>query len=181
MYISSQKKKENIAEYVLYMWQIEDIIRAYKLDIELIHKNIIEAYNLPTEKKEELTQWYEQLIEMMRSENVMTTGHLQINKNIIIHLTDLHITLLNSKQSGKYSALFHKTLPFIQELKTKQPTELDNDIEVCFNFLYGILMLKLQQKEISKETEQALTQITSFIALLSANYKLFKDGKLELE
>ena len=28
MKIASQKRKENIAEYLLYMWQIEDIIRA---------------------------------------------------------------------------------------------------------------------------------------------------------
>ena len=34
MIIASQKKKENIAEYLLYMWQIEDIIRAYGLDID---------------------------------------------------------------------------------------------------------------------------------------------------
>ena len=36
MIIASQKKKENIAEYLLYMWQIEDIIRAYGLDIDQI-------------------------------------------------------------------------------------------------------------------------------------------------
>ncbi len=38
MIIASQKKKENIAEYLLYMWQIEDIIRAYGLDIDQIQK-----------------------------------------------------------------------------------------------------------------------------------------------
>ena len=41
MYTASAKKKENIAEYLLYMWQIEDIIRAYKLDIDLICANIV--------------------------------------------------------------------------------------------------------------------------------------------
>lgn len=28
MITASQKRKENIAEYLLYMWQIEDLIRA---------------------------------------------------------------------------------------------------------------------------------------------------------
>ena len=46
MIIASQKKKENIAEYLLYMWQIEDIIRAYGLDIEQIQKHIINSYDL---------------------------------------------------------------------------------------------------------------------------------------
>ena len=36
MYIASQKRKENIAEYLLYMWQIEDMIRANGLDIDRI-------------------------------------------------------------------------------------------------------------------------------------------------
>ncbi len=27
MFVASQKRKENIAEYLLYMWQIEDIDR----------------------------------------------------------------------------------------------------------------------------------------------------------
>lgn len=43
MIIASQKKKENIAEYLLYMWQIEDIIRAYGLDIDQIQKHIIDS------------------------------------------------------------------------------------------------------------------------------------------
>ena len=51
MIIASQKKKENIAEYLLYMWQIEDIIRAYGLDIDQIQKHIIDSYDLPEEQK----------------------------------------------------------------------------------------------------------------------------------
>lgn len=38
MIIASRKRKENIAEYILYMWQIEDIIRANSCDIEQIKK-----------------------------------------------------------------------------------------------------------------------------------------------
>lgn len=41
MYIASAKRKENVAEYLLYMWQIEDIIRAYGLDIEKIKEAVI--------------------------------------------------------------------------------------------------------------------------------------------
>jgi len=37
MFITQQKKKENIAKYILYMWQIEDVIRAYNFDIESIN------------------------------------------------------------------------------------------------------------------------------------------------
>lgn len=71
MFIASQKKRENIAEYILYMWQIEDIIRAYKLDIDLICANIIDRYpSLSEAQRKDLTEWYESLIDMMRREGV---------------------------------------------------------------------------------------------------------------
>ena len=40
MIIASKKRKENIAEYILYMWQIEDMIRANDFDISKIRRNI---------------------------------------------------------------------------------------------------------------------------------------------
>lgn len=80
MIIASQKKKENIAEYLLYMWQIEDIIRAYGLDIDQIQKHIIDSYDLPEEQKKSMRDWYESLIDMMHSEGVEKKGHLQLNK-----------------------------------------------------------------------------------------------------
>ncbi|MDE6400025.1 MAG: DUF4924 family protein, partial [Muribaculaceae bacterium] len=45
MITASLKKRENIAEYLLYMWQIEDLIRANGLDIEKIKSNIIDQYS----------------------------------------------------------------------------------------------------------------------------------------
>ncbi len=181
MYISAQKRKENIAEYILYMWQIEDLIRAYKFDIDQIRQNIISKFGLETEKEKELVQWYENLIEMMRMENVQQIGHLQVNKNVLIDLLDMHKQLLFSQEYPDYSSAYYKALPFITELKTKQTdTEID-DIETAFSFLYGILMLKLQQKEISEGTEKAKESISKFIVQLASKYKLYKAGQLKLD
>ncbi|MGL5636915.1 MAG: DUF4924 family protein, partial [Bacteroidales bacterium] len=46
MIIASQKKKENIAEYLLYMWQVEDLIRAFKLDMDQIDQKLISQYQV---------------------------------------------------------------------------------------------------------------------------------------
>ena len=91
MFTASAKKKENIAEYLLYMWQIEDIIRAYKLDLDRIRTEIVDAYTgISEEQRTALYEWYESLIDMMRSEGVVEHGHLQLNKNVIIDLTARH-------------------------------------------------------------------------------------------
>ncbi len=97
MIIASQKHKENIAEYLLYMWQIEDIIRANNLDIDRITASVIDRFQLTDAQRKEMVEWYESLIDMMRREGVEKTGHLQLNKNVIIQLTDLHLALLKDR------------------------------------------------------------------------------------
>ncbi|MDR1679600.1 MAG: DUF4924 family protein [Prevotellaceae bacterium] len=181
MYIASHKKKENIAEYLLYMWQIEDLIRANNLDMERIKENIIDKFQLDAEREKELTEWYESLVEMMRREDVTQQGHLQINRNVIIDLNDLHRALLFTQKYPDYSAAYYKALPFITELKTKQNEQDISEIELALNFMYGILLLKLQQKEISEGTQKALTVISAFLANLSAKYALYKNNELEFD
>ena len=178
MYIASQKHKENIAEYLLYMWQIEDIIRANGLDIEKIEKNVIDKFQLDPAQKKEMTEWYESLIDMMRRENVEKSGHLQLNKNVIIQLTDLHLALLKDPRFPEYTAEFYKTLPYIVELRAKSGEKPTGEIETCFNALFGMLMLRLQIKEVTAETRQAITQISRFLALLSKDYHLDREDKL---
>lgn len=179
MFTASEKKRENIAEYILYMWQIENLIRAYNLDIDKIDEQIIDKYsNLTEQQKKELHEWYESLIDMMRREGVDESGHLQINKNTIIALDDLHRRLLADPKFATYSAEFYKTLPYIVELRAKAGEEKAGEIETCLNALYGIMMLRMQGKEISKETMEAIAQITKFLAMLSGYYK--KDFNNEL-
>jgi hypothetical protein len=171
MLIARQKRQENIAEYLLYMWQIEDIIRANKLNIDLIQQNIIDQFNLSSDVKTEMRTWYAELIEMMLRENVRESGHLQINRNVLAALADLHLQLLNDPQETSYAAHYYKTLPFIVELRKKSQSGGEPEIETCFTALYGFLLLRLQRKEISGETQAAISQIGSFVRLLAQRYK----------
>ena len=87
-------------------------------------------------------------------------------------LNDLHIELLQNPQEIQYNALFFKTLPFLVEFRNKlKAGEETNDIQLSLHSLYAILLLKLQKKEISKDTEVAVKQISSFLAVLSQKYK----------
>lgn len=178
MIIASQKHKENIAEYLLYMWQIEDIIRANGLDIDRIKANVIDRFQLSDAQRKEMVEWYESLIDMMRREGVEKSGHLQLNKNVIIQLTDLHLALLKDPRFPEYTAEFYKTLPYIVELRAKAGDTPAGEIETCFNALYGMLMLRLQGKEITPDTSNAVAQISKFLALLAKDYNLDRDDKL---
>ena len=59
MIIARQKRKENICEYLLYMWQVEDLIRANHFDMEEIRRNVLSRYQQPEETMREIEQWYE--------------------------------------------------------------------------------------------------------------------------
>lgn len=175
MIIANRKREENIAEYLLYMWQVEDLIRANRLDIDMISKNIIDRFDQPENVKQEIREWYENLIEMMVHDDVQNKGHLQINENIILNLTDLHNALLKSPKHSDYNAMYYKTLPYIVELRAKGADKNEPEIRTCFSALYGFILLRIQNKEVSGETQAAISQISSFLRLLAVKYKQDKE------
>ena len=97
--IAQQLKEKNIAEYLIYMWQEEDLIRANHCEPEEMEANVIARY--PEEQQPAMREWYTNLITMMSEEGVREKGHLQINKNVIINLTELHNALPISEGTAK--------------------------------------------------------------------------------
>ncbi|MBR5600226.1 MAG: DUF4924 family protein [Bacteroidaceae bacterium] len=181
MFISRELRKKNIAEYLLYMWQVEDIIRANNMSLDKIKELLVEPYNLPAESKAELVEWYDNLIEMMRLEEVKEKGHLQINNNVLINLTDLHLRLMKSSKVPFYSAAYYKALPFIVEFRTKSEGRAKGELENCFDALYMVWLMKLQKREINEETLKATNEISRFISMLSLYFKEDEEGKLNLD
>lgn len=181
MFIAEKLRKQNIAEYLLYMWQVEDIIRANGCDMETLRTNYLSRFTLPdTSRKEEFEQWYGNQVRMMHEEGVEKKGHLQINKGVMSLLTDLHLQLLNSDKFPFYHAAYFKILPFIVEVRAKGDNKDVPELENCFDILYGVMALKLQHKEISKDTLAAVADITKFLRMLSDFYQKDKAGELDL-
>jgi len=171
MIFAQQKMKENIVEYLLFMWQVEDLIRANHFDLEKIQRTLVNQYDQPEEVKQQILQWYEELIDMMRSEGVMESGHIQLNKNIIIALTDLHLRLLRNPEETVYITQYYNSLPFIVQLRAKSGGVDTSELETCFTAIYGYLLLRLQKKEILPETLEAVKQINTLLFCLSEKYK----------
>ena len=180
MFVSKHLKQNNIAEYLIYMWQVEDLIRANGCDVDKLAETVVAAYDLPEEQRAELTEWYANLVEMMHLEGVEQRGHLQINKNVIIQLADLHFRLMHSPKFPFYQAAYYKALPFIVELRAKGGQD-KSELENCFDALYGVWMLRLSRKEVGKETAAAVADIVKFVGLLSDYYNKERVGELDLE
>ena len=181
MFVAQELRKKNIAEYLLYMWQIEDTIRAFGCSLSAIRRQYIDRFDYTDEQKEEEADWFGNLITMMNSEGCREQGHLQINKVTLQQLEELHAQLLGSSKYPFYNAEYYKVLPYIVELRHRGADQDENEVETCFNSLYGVMMLRLQKKEITANTDHAIKEITTFIGMLSDYYKKDKEEGLKFE
>jgi hypothetical protein len=179
MYIAEKLRKENIAEYLLYMWQIEDIVRAYGCDLKRIKAEYLVKFGYDAEQMEDVEMWYYDLIRMMNTEGKREKGHLQINNVTLQKLSELHTELTESTKFPFYSSQYYRVLPYIVELRNKGGNKEEPEIETCFNALYGVMMLRLQKKEISPDTQHAVKEITTLVGMLNDYY--FKDKEKPLE
>ena len=180
MIIAQEKRKTNIAEFILYMWQVEDRIRASGFNFSNIDKTIISKFTLPDETLTEIRTWYINLITLMIDENIQEKGHMSFLTNLIRELNDLHLRLLQSADEKKYQEIYQIARENIRSFKQKSPETYSSEIEICFTGLYGYLMLRLKQSKISDETKEAMTSFSNLLAALSTRFREIEEGLKEL-
>ena len=179
MIIAREKRKKNIAEYILYMWQIEDTIRAFKFDINSIEERIIYQFKQSTEVKDEIRDWYANLILAMHQEGIKEIGHLQIVKGVSDELFELHKRLINEIKDSNYIGIYDEAKENIEAFKIKLQKDEVHEIELCFHALYGLLLLRLKKNTISEETQKAMNTFSKLLGSLSHHFRLIEEGKSE--
>lgn len=189
MFISQEKLKSNIAEYVLYMWHVEDLVRACAFDLNKIEETIIKPSGLSEVQQIQLKNWYKGIIDEMKRAKLLQRGHLQEVEEKMAELNMLHNALLQTMKNKDYISLFDDAKTEIEELKKRSEIQIDDaitnekksrvvksDIEACFNGLYGLWMLRLQKKQISEETSAAIAKISKLISYLTRSYHTMMTG-----
>jgi hypothetical protein len=179
MLVAQQKRKENIVEYILYLYQVEDLIRAFQFDIDLINQKLVSNYKTDEKTTAEIKSWYNNLVVMMEKEGIKERGHLQFLTNLIGDINEFHIQLMNGGTETVYIQNFKMVAGLITELKQKNKTA-QNDVQLVLDTVYGFLLLKMKKAKISPETENAVKQLSKWLGNLSELYKKFEEGNLEL-
>ena len=178
MLVAKQKRKENIAEYVLYLYQVEDLIRAFKFDMDLIQEKLVANYKADEKISAEITDWYNNLVVMMEKEGIRESGHLQFLTNLIGDINEFHMKLMETGTEKLYVQKFKSVGGLIAELKLKNKIA-KNDIQLGLDTVYGFLLLRMKKAKISAETENAVKQLSQWLGNLSTLYKNFEKGDLE--
>jgi len=179
MIIARELRKTNIAEYILYMWQVEDLLRACSFNPETIAKQLVARFNADEVASQEIAGWYNNLAVMMEKEHVQEKGHLQVIANLINDLNEFHLKMLEVQNDQEYVRLYRQNREAIHEAMQKTVLDTENEVAACLNTLYGYMMLKLKSSDISPETHKTIENFAHQIGHLSARYIQFENDDFE--
>ena len=164
------KKKESIAEYIIYMYQTEDLILNYKLNLDDILEYVLRHISSDEQVLKEQLLWYADLIEQMRIEDIVTSKkRLSSTQEYVDQLTRLHENLLATDQS--YQNKYTIAEKDIEHHIALSENTIGNPVQICLNGIYGMLLLRLNGKKVSEEQQSTLTKFGSVLEYLSDAYK----------
>lgn len=179
MLIARELRKTNIVEYILYMWQIEDSLRACSFNPETIEKQLVGRFSTDDVARKEISGWYNNLAVMMEKEHVREKGHLQVIANLVNDLNEFHLKMVEIQNDNDYVVLYRKNQEAIREAMQKTALDTENEVEACLNALYGFMILKLKSSEISPQTHQTIEAFAHQLGHLSARYLQFENDDFE--
>ncbi|MBQ2363932.1 MAG: DUF4924 family protein [Alistipes sp.] len=180
MLIALQKRKENIAEYILYLWQIEDLLRALQFSPEAIYSTLVARIEGADEQqKENIFNWYMQIVELLRKEGKEEKGHLEHTLHLIADLHNLHLQLMKLPAGDHYRLTYSRMAAEIPQLRTILDDSDISDTELAFRALYAAMLYRIKGGG-ERAIEDTLAVISPTIGELAAIYGKVERGELNL-
>jgi len=167
----AHRKQENIAGYVIGMWQVEDLMRALSLDMKQVEERLIATAEGDEHAKANLRNWYQELVERMRAEGLERTGHLSEVDEVLNELEHLHEALLEALEDESYQALNKKAAAGIAAVQQHAGGDPEGPVTSALTAVYGVMMLRSQGKPISAETLEDDRAIRDLLDRLSLHYR----------
>jgi hypothetical protein len=182
MQIAREKIKSNIGEYFIYMFQVEDLLRACEFNPHLIEEKIVEKYQLEPSAKNEVKEWYLGLAALMQEEKIELKGHLGFILNKIGEVNEFHQYYISQHDDERYSLIFNQASLVLEELSLKQGGGIvSNPLLTSLNAIYGMILLKMKNQQVSIATQDAIKILGRWINALSARFREYETGDLQLK
>lgn len=168
--IAERKKRENIGEYIIYMYQIEDLIRAYNFDMEAIQQHVVAKYPIKEVEREEVCEWYNNFAKEMQEAGISHSGHLPQLQQLVNGLAKLHWQLL--KDDRGYFEVYQEAKPLIVDhVMSAKGKDIGHEIQICLNGLYGLLLCRLHGQKVEEELLEAAEKFGKVLAYLNQFYQ----------
>jgi hypothetical protein len=181
MYIAQQKRRENIAEYILYLWQLEDLLRALRFSPEAIYKALVEPNDCSEQEKQQIFMWYMSLVGLLKEEGKEESGHLSHTLHLISDVENLHHQLLSLPVGAHYRTVWEPLKGELSRLRIVLARDGVGDIELCFRALYATMLYRIKgDQSKSGAIEDVVTLISPVIATLADMYSKVERGEIDL-
>lgn len=180
MLIALQKRRENIAEYILYLWQVEDILRALQFSPEAIYTTLVaKTEGTDEQQKENIFNWYMQIVELLRKEGKAEKGHIEHTLHLIADLHNLHLQLMKLPVGEHYRQTYAPLAAELPHLRTLLDNDDISDTELCFRALYAALLYSIKGGG-EQAIADTLAVISPAIGELAALHGKVERGELDL-
>ena len=180
MDIAQSKRKENIAEYILYLWQLEDLLRALQFSPEAIYSQLIAPRDIPEEQRHLYLLWYMDIVNLLHEEGKEEKGHLDHTLHLIADLHDLHLRLMQLPAGERYRAVRARLEPYLPALKLVLADGDMSDTELCFRALYAAMLYRIKGQGERSAVSDTVEYISPVIAELAAMYGRVERGEIDL-
>lgn len=180
MDIAQNRRRENIAEYILYLWQIEDLLRALQFSPEAIWSQLVAKRDADPEHKQEIFLWYMELCNLLREEGKEQNGHLDHTLHLIADLQNLHLQLMQLPVGEEYRRRFARLMPALPRLREVLHKPDTSDIELCFRALYAVMLYRIKGDGGNRAVTDTIELISPVIAELSKIFRQVERGEIDL-
>ena len=179
MDIAQNRRRENIAEYILYLWQLEDLLRALQFSPEAVWSQLVKPRDTDEATKQTMLTWYMELADLLRKEGKEQQGHLDHTLHLIADLQNLHEQLLQLPIGEEYRRNFTRLMPALPRLRETLGKEDVSDIELCFRALYAAMLYRIkgEKQEVSADVTALVSPV---VAELARIFHGVENGEIDL-
>ena len=163
MTTADKKRSEHIVDYLLYVWQMEDAIRAVAF-----HKpRLMEIAGGPGTEDGE---WLVLLAQEMAEEKVTESGHVRSIQEALNELAMLHEMLLGPVDDVAYKEAFETAKPHLHALDKSTGQDGQHPVMAMLTGLYGWLLLRMKKEAISPETNASMAALRNMANALARGH-----------
>lgn len=167
--VADRKKAQNIPEYIIYMYQMEDLLRAYHFNLDDLRLYVISHYPVSDSEKTETAIWFSDLAFEMKNAKVEETGHLPQTQELVDQLASIHWSLL--KTDRDYFDLYQNAKPHLIHLLLEAGENAPkHEIQVALNAIYGQLLARLRSREVPSVILEATDTFGDLLSYLNWVY-----------
>lgn len=180
MDIAQSRRRENIAEYILYLWQLEDLLRALQFSPEAIWATLVAKRDAAPEQQQAIFLWYMELCNLLREEGKEEQGHLNHTLHLIADLQNLHLQLMQLPIGEEYRARFARLAPELPRLRTLFSKHEASDVELCFRALYAVMLYRIKGQGENRAIADVVELVSPVVAELARVFHSAERGEIDL-